>query len=121
MTIPSLSPRLAILAAVSANRVIGLNNTLPWHLPADLKHFKQLTTGQIVVMGRRTFDSIGRPLPDRTNVVLTRQRHFNQPGILTAGSIQEVLEHFVVTIGRSSSSVVLKSISRRCRSASVYI
>ncbi len=91
---PLLPPRLAILAAVSANRVIGLNNTLPWHLPADLKHFKQLTTGQIVVMGRRTFDSIGRPLPDRTNVVLTRQRHFDWPGILTAGSIQEVLEHF---------------------------
>lgn len=95
MTVPPLSPlRLAILAAVSANRVIGLNNALPWHLPADLKHFKQLTIGQIVVMGRRTFDSIGKPLPDRTNVVLTRQRHFNWPGILTAGSIQEVLDHF---------------------------
>ena len=95
MTVPPLSPpRLAILAAVSANRVIGLNNALPWHLSADLKHFKQLTIGQIVVMGRRTFDSIGKPLPDRTNVVLTRQRHFNWPGILSAGSIQEVLDHF---------------------------
>ncbi|WP_350283263.1 dihydrofolate reductase [Nitrosomonas sp.] len=95
MTIPPLSPpRLAILAAVSANRVIGLNNALPWHLPADLKHFKQLTIGQIVVMGRRTFDSIGKPLPDRTNVVLTRQHHFDWPGIRTAGSIQEVLGHF---------------------------
>ncbi len=95
MTIPPLSPpRLAILAAVSANRVIGLNNALPWHLPADLKHFKQLTIGQIVVMGRRTFDSIGKSLPDRTNVVLTQQRHFDWPDILTANSIQEVLEHF---------------------------
>ena len=95
MTTPSLSsPRLTILAAVSANRVIGLNNTLPWHLPADLKHFRQLTTGNIIVMGRRTFDSIGKPLPDRTNVVLTRQRHFDRPDILTANSIQEVLKHF---------------------------
>lgn len=87
-------PRLAILAAVSANHVIGLNNSLPWHLPADLKHFKQLTTGHIVVMGRRTFDSIGKPLPDRINVVLSRQCDFDVPGIITVRSIQEVLDHF---------------------------
>ncbi|MXS85814.1 dihydrofolate reductase [Nitrosomonas sp. HPC101] len=87
-------PRLAILAAVAANRVIGRNNSLPWHLPADLKHFKQLTIGQIVVMGRRTYDSIGKPLPGRTNVVLTRQHHPDVPGIITAHSIQEILDHF---------------------------
>jgi dihydrofolate reductase len=88
------SPRLAILAAVAANRVIGLNNALPWHLPADLKRFKALTIGQIVVMGRRTFESIGRSLPDRTNVVLTRQRNLNLPGVWVATSIQEVLDQF---------------------------
>ena len=88
------TPRLAILAAISANRVIGLNNSLPWHLPADLKYFKQLTTGHIVVMGRRTFDSIGKPLPDRTTVVLSRQHVLDVPGIITAHSIQEVLDHF---------------------------
>lgn len=91
--LPSI-PGLAILAAVSTNGVIGLNNSLPWHLPADLKHFKQLTTGQIVVMGRRTFDSIGKPLPGRTNVVLSRQRDPVIPEIITANSIQEVLDHF---------------------------
>jgi len=90
----SIVPGLAILAAVSANRVIGLNNALPWRLPADLKHFKQLTTGHIVVMGRRTFESIGKPLSDRTNVVLSRQRDLDVPGIITARSIQEVLDHF---------------------------
>ena len=89
-----VTPRLAILAAVSGNHVIGLNNSLPWHLPADLKHFKQLTTGHIVVMGRRTFDSIGKPLPNRTNVVLSRQHNLDVPGIITAHSIQEVLDHF---------------------------
>lgn len=88
------TPRLAILAAVATNRTIGLNNTLPWHLPADLKRFRMLTTRQIVVMGRRTFESIGRPLPDRTNMVLTRQRDLNLPGIHTAGSIREALEYF---------------------------
>lgn len=88
------TPQLAILAAVAANRVIGRDNALPWHLPADLKHFKQLTLGQIVVMGRRTFDSIGKPLPGRTNVVLTRQRNPDLPGTLTADSIQAVLDRF---------------------------
>lgn len=88
-------PCIAILAAVSSNQVIGLNNTLPWHLPADLKLFKKLTIGQIVVMGRRTFDSIGKPLPGRTNVVLTRRQNPDlPPGIVTANSIQEVLDHF---------------------------
>jgi len=88
------SPHLAILAAVATNRVIGINNTLPWHLPADLKHFKALTLGQIVVMGRRTFESIGRPLPERTNVVLTRQQNLVLPGIVTAQSIHDVLGQF---------------------------
>jgi len=87
-------PRLAILAAVASNRVIGINNTLPWHLPADLKHFKALTIGQIVVMGRHTFDSIGRPLPERTNVVLTRQQDLMLPGVVMAKSIHDVLDQF---------------------------
>lgn len=62
---------VTILVAHSSNRVIGINNTLPWHLPEDLKRFKKLTTGKTVVMGRKTFESIGRPLPNRTNVVLS--------------------------------------------------
>jgi dihydrofolate reductase len=60
------------IAAMSLNRVIGIGNKLPWHIPDDFKWFKKVTTGQIVVMGRKTFDSIGKPLPNRTTVVLTR-------------------------------------------------
>jgi dihydrofolate reductase len=60
------------IAAMSLNRVIGSDNKIPWHLPEDFKWFKKLTTGQVVVMGRRTFDSIGKPLPNRTTIVLSR-------------------------------------------------
>lgn len=70
--------QLILLAAIAKRRVIGNNNTLPWHLPEDLKHFKALTTGHVVIMGRKTFESIvqrlGRPLPDRHSVVVTRNR-----------------------------------------------
>ena len=65
---------LTVVAAVSANGVIGRDNGMPWHLPEDLKHFKALTMGRPLVMGRRTFDSIGRPLPGRRTVVVTRDR-----------------------------------------------
>lgn len=88
------SLRLAILAAVAANRVIGINNTLPWHLPADLKRFRSLTLGQIVLMGRRTYQSIGRPLPERTNVVLTRQQDLLLPDVIIARSIHDALDQF---------------------------
>lgn len=64
---------LALIAAVADNRVIGLDNRLPWHLPADLRHFKQLTLGKPVIMGRKTWDSLGRPLPGRLNLVVSRQ------------------------------------------------
>jgi dihydrofolate reductase len=60
------------IAAMSLNRVIGMNNKLPWHLPDDFKWFKKTTTGQVIVMGRKTFESIGKPLPNRTTIVLTR-------------------------------------------------
>lgn len=73
-----------IIAAISKNGVIGIDNKLPWHLPADLKHFKELTTGHTVVMGRKTFESIGKPLPSRTNIVLTRDRSFKHDGVLVA-------------------------------------
>ncbi|MGI4020492.1 MAG: dihydrofolate reductase [Janthinobacterium lividum] len=63
---------ISLVVAVSANQVIGKNNQLIWHLPADLKHFKQLTTGHTVFMGRKTYDSIGKPLPNRRNIVISR-------------------------------------------------
>ncbi|MES1981608.1 MAG: dihydrofolate reductase [Pseudomonadota bacterium] len=65
-------PRLSIIVAMARNRTIGINNTLPWHIPEDLRHFKALTMGHHMIMGRKTFDSIGRPLPGRTTVLVTR-------------------------------------------------
>lgn len=67
-------PRISIIAALSSNRVIGRDGALPWRLPDDFKYFKRLTTGHTLVMGRRTFESLGGPLPDRRHIVLTRQR-----------------------------------------------
>ena len=65
--------RIALIAAVAANGVIGSDNRLPWHLPEDLREFKRITLGKPLIMGRKTFESIGRPLPGRTNIVLSRQ------------------------------------------------
>jgi dihydrofolate reductase len=76
---------------VAENGVIGRDGQLPWHLPEDLAHFKQLTLGHVVVMGRRTFESIGRPLPRRTNVVVTRQPGWTADGVLVAASPEEAL------------------------------
>jgi dihydrofolate reductase len=80
--------KIALVAAVAQNRVIGRRGALPWHLPEDLKRFKKLTTGHAVLMGRATYDSIGRPLPDRRNVVLT-SRPVN--GVECYRSLQEAL------------------------------
>ena len=74
------APRICLVAALAANRVIGKNNALPWHLPADLKRFKALTMGHPVMMGRKTYESIGGPLPGRRNLVITRNRDYSAPG-----------------------------------------
>ena len=83
---------LSIIAAIANNQVIGLNNRLPWNLPSDLKRFKSLTMGHHLLMGRKTFESIGRPLPGRTTVVITRQKNYTSPGIYIAHSLQEALQ-----------------------------
>jgi dihydrofolate reductase len=75
------APLIALLVAATENGVIGRDNGMPWHLPDDLKHFKALTLAKPVLMGRRTFDSIGRPLPGRTNLVLTRSAGWSMPGV----------------------------------------
>jgi dihydrofolate reductase len=74
------------------NRVIGHDNRLPWHLPADLRHFKQVTLGKPVLMGRKTHESIGRPLPERTNIVVTRDRSYTAPGCVVAHSVESALK-----------------------------
>jgi dihydrofolate reductase len=84
-------PALAIVAAVASNRVIGNADRLPWRLPADLRHFRALTTGHAVIMGRRTWASIGRALPDRQNIVVTRQTDFRAAGAETVHSLPDAL------------------------------
>jgi dihydrofolate reductase len=77
------------IAAMAENRVIGMGNRIPWHLPEDFRWFKRMTTGQVVVMGRKTFESIGRPLPGRTTVVLSRSA-FHYPGVRTISGLSEL-------------------------------
>ena len=83
---------VAIIAAVATNGVIGRNNDLPWHLSADLKRLKALTMGHAMIMGRKTFDSVGRPLPGRTTIVITRDPGFRADGVEVAHSLDEALE-----------------------------
>jgi dihydrofolate reductase len=79
----------SIVVAVARNGVIGRDNQLPWRLPADLAHFKRVTMGHPVVMGRRTYESIGKPLPGRKNIVVTRDRGYRAPGCVVAHSLDE--------------------------------
>lgn len=84
------SPRLSLIAALDHNRLIGARNGLPWHIPADLLYFKQHTAGKPVVMGRRTFESLGRPLPNRQNIVVSRDPQLTLPdGVARAGTLSE--------------------------------
>ena len=82
---------LSIIAAVSDNNVVGKNNNLPWKLSADLKRLKSLTMGHHIIMGRRTWESLGRPLPGRINVVITSNKNYSAPGGTVVGSLKEAL------------------------------
>lgn len=85
---------IVLVAAVARNGVIGADGGLPWHIPADLRHAKRLTMGHPLLMGRTTYESIGRPLPGRTNVVLTRDPHWARDGVVVAGSLVEAIAAF---------------------------
>lgn len=85
--------RLAAIVAQAKNRVIGNQNRLPWHLPEDLKYFKSVTLGKPIIMGRKTFDSIGRPLPGRTNIVVTRDPNYRSEGVEVVHSLDQAIEH----------------------------
>jgi dihydrofolate reductase len=85
------APRVYLIAAVARNGVIGANGTLPWHLPEDLKHFKKLTLGHPVIMGRRTWDSLPHALPGRENIVVTRSADRDMPGASVANSLSSAL------------------------------
>lgn len=82
---------LSLIVAHAKNNVIGINNTLPWHLPEDLKRFRSLTTGHHIIMGRKTYESLGRLLPNRTTVIVTRNKHYQIEGALIAHSLQAAL------------------------------
>ena len=84
--------RIAMIWAMAQNRVIGRNNKLPWHLSNDLKYFKRVTTGKPVIMGRKTYESIGKPLPNRTNIVVTRDTGFEAAGVKVVHSLDAAID-----------------------------
>jgi len=85
--------KISLIVAMASNRVIGLDNKMPWHLSADLKKFKQITLGAPILMGRKTYESIGRPLPGRTNIIISRNPAYRQPGCLIFNGIEQALAH----------------------------
>jgi dihydrofolate reductase len=85
--------KVALIAAFAQNLVVGINNSLPWHLPEDLKYFKRTTSGKAIIMGRKTYESIGRPLPNRTNIVVTRNPDFKAEGVVTVMSLEAGIKH----------------------------
>ena len=93
---------LTIVVAIDAQRGIGVDNKLPWHLPEDLAHFKRLTSGHPIVMGRKTFDSIGRPLPNRRNIVITRNPDWRHEGVEAVTS----LEAAIALVGEDTAFII---------------
>ena len=83
--------KLSIIVAMASNHAIGLNNEMPWHLSADLKKFKKITMGSPILMGRKTYESIGRPLPGRNNIIISRNSAYTQQGCLVFNSIEEAI------------------------------
>lgn len=94
---------LSLIAAMTPERVIGLNGDMPWHLPADLAHFKRMTSGKTVIMGRKTFDSIGRPLPKRRNLVITRNTEWKHEGVEVAHSLENAI---AMTSGEEETMII---------------
>ena len=110
--------RLSLIAAMDKNRLIGKDNNLPWHLPADLMHFKTVTMDKPILMGRKTYDSIGRPLPGRTNIVLTRSADVQIEGVIVVNSLDEAIsavadsEELMVIGGSSIYELLLPKAQR---------
>ena len=84
--------QISIIAAIGKNRELGKDNKLLWHIPQDLKHFKKLTQNHVVIMGRKTFQSIGKPLPKRVNIIITRNKNFSPPSCLVFNSFKKALK-----------------------------
>lgn len=101
--VSSAAMTIALIAAMAANRVIGRDNALAWHLPEDLQHFKRMTLGHHLIMGRKTYESIGRPLPGRTTVIVSRQPDYHVEGCLVAHSLDQA---FALCAGQDQVFVV---------------
>src|SRR5690625_2445204 len=111
---------VALIASAARNGLIGRNNEVPWHLPQDVMYFKVVTLGKPVVMGRKTYDSIGRPLPGRDNIVVTRQADWpSPPGVTRAASVPEALE--VARLAQSAKGEKEDRKSTRLNSSHVAI
>lgn len=98
---------IALIVAVARNGVIGRDNKMPWHLPGELKYFKATTMGKPIVMGRKTFESLGRPLPGRTNIVITRDRSFAGDGIVVVHDVDEALQRADAIAQRDSAAEIM--------------
>jgi dihydrofolate reductase len=101
-----MAKQLTLVVAMDAERGIGVDNQLPWHLPEDLAHFKRVTLGHPIIMGRKTFDSIGRPLPKRRNIVVTRNAAWSHEGVEVAGSLQEAIALAGDELGNVTASII---------------
>lgn len=97
--------KVSLICAIAENGIIGGNNTLLWHLPKDLKSFKRLTLSHVIIMGRKTYESINRPLPKRTNVIITRQTDFHAEGCVVVGSLEDALV-FAQSQGETEAFVI---------------
>jgi len=97
-----MTAHLTLVVALDADNGIGIDNRMPWHLPQDLAHFKRVTLGKPVIMGRKTFDSIGRPLPGRRNIVITRNADWTHDGAERAGS----LDAAIALVGEAPASII---------------
>lgn len=85
-------PIFSIICAIGENRAIGKNNQLLWHIPEDFKYFKEKTSGHVIIMGQKTYESIGKPLPNRTTIVITNNQNFKADGVIAAYSIEEAMD-----------------------------
>jgi dihydrofolate reductase len=105
--------KLSLIVALAQNHVIGIDNKLPWYLPNDLKYFKQVTMGKTIIMGRKTYESIGKPLPGRINIVITRQAGYQPPGandsvkvVPSLEAAQELAGHLAVINGQDEAMII---------------
>lgn len=98
---------LSIISAIGKNNEIGQGNTLLWNLPADMKHFRETTSGHTVIMGQKTFESIGRPLPNRRNIILTKDENFNNENIEIVYSVDELLDLLKVSEDKDNECFVI--------------